>query len=187
MNFITGMWKPSSNTSRGSTERTLPPISGACAVEAAKATMRPWRKMGLATVMSFRCPVAIHGVLVTSTSPGAMLSRPICLMNSFTVTGSVPMKEGMLSVFCASDWPAASVSTQAKSLDSLTSVENDVRLNAFAASSTAEIVRRHMISSVTASNGWFLSAFDGCDMVVQSKQSFPARSTWLNFGKAGGC
>ena len=102
---MTGMWKPSSNTSRGSTERTLPPMSGACAVEAAKATMRPWRKIGLATVMSLRWPVAIHGVLVTSTSPGRMLARPICLMNSFTVTGSVPMKEGMLSVFCASDWP----------------------------------------------------------------------------------
>ena len=49
-------------------------------------------------------------------------------MNSFTVTGSVPMNEGMLSVFWARDCPAASVSTQAKSLDSLTSVENDVRL-----------------------------------------------------------
>ena len=128
MNFMTGMWKPSSNTSRGSTERTLPPMSGACAVEAANATMRPLRKIGLATVMSLRCPVAIHGVLVTSTSPGAMLSSPISLMNAFTVTGSVPMNEGMLSVFCASDCPAASVSTQAKSLDSFTSVENDVRL-----------------------------------------------------------
>ena len=158
MNFMTGMWKPSSNTSRGSTERTLPPMSGACAVEAAKATMRPWRKMGLATVMSLRWPVAIHGVLVTSTSPGAMLARPICLMNSFTVTGSVPMKEGMLSVFWASDWPAASVSTQAKSLNSLTSVENDVRLSALAASSTAEIVRRHRISSVTASKGRLVAA-----------------------------
>ena len=79
-------------------------------------------------------------------------------MNSFTVTGSVPMKEGMLSVFCASDCPAASVSTQAKSLDSFTSVENDVRLSAFAASSTAEIVRRHRISSVTASKGWLVAA-----------------------------
>ena len=156
MNFMTGMWKPSSNTSRGSTERTLPPMSGACAVEAANATMRPLRKIGLATVMSFKCPVAIHGVLVTSTSPGRMLSSPICLMNAFTVTGSVPMNEGMLSVFCASDCPAASVSTQAKSLDSFTSVENDVRRSALAASSTAEIARRHRISSVTASKGWFL-------------------------------
>jgi hypothetical protein len=35
----------------------------------------------------------------------------------------------------------------------LTSVENDVRLSALAASSTAEIARRHRISSVTASKG----------------------------------
>ena len=81
-------------------------------------------------------------------------------MNSFTVTGSVPMKEGMLSVFWASDWPAASVSTQAKSLDSLTRVENDVRRSALAASSTAEIVRRHRISSVTASKGWLAAGRD---------------------------
>ena len=178
--FITGMWKPSSNTSRGSTERTLPPMSGACAVEAAKATMRPLRKIGLATVMSLRWPVAIHGVLVTSTSPGRILARPICLMNSFTVTGSVPMNDGMLSVFCASDCPAASVSTQAKSLHSFTSVENDVRLSAFAASSTAEIVRRHRISSVRRRRGGWLMARDGCDM-RSTKQSLPA---WSTFGSA---
>jgi hypothetical protein len=35
----------------------------------------------------------------------------------------------------------------------LTSVENDVRRSALAASSTAEIVRRQRISSVTASKG----------------------------------
>ena len=92
-------------------------MSGACAVEAAKATMRPPRKIGFATVMSLRCPVAIHGVLVMSTSPDRMCSIPISLMNCLTVIGSVPMNEGMLSVFWASDWPIASVSTQAKSFE----------------------------------------------------------------------
>ena len=77
-------------------------------------------------------------------------------MNFFTVTGNVPMNEGMLSVFWAIDCPAGSVSTQAKSLLSLTSVENEVRRNALAASSTDEIIRRHRISSVTASKGWFV-------------------------------
>ena len=96
---------------------------------------------------------------------GRMLSGPTCLMNSFTVTGSVPMNEGMLSVFWASDCPAASVSTQAKSLNSLTRVENDVRLSALAASSTAEIVRRQRISSVTASKGWLSRADCVWDMI----------------------
>src|SRR5262245_60990973 len=117
---------------------------------------RPSRKIGFATVMSFRCPVAIQGVLVISTSPGRMLSSPISLMKVLTVTGSVPMNEGIDSVFWARDWPVASVSTQAKSFDSLTSVANEVRRNALAASSTAAIVRRHKISSVTASNGALL-------------------------------
>ena len=70
----------------------------------------------------------------------------------------------MLSVFCASDCPAASVSTQAKSLDSFTSVENDVRRSAFAASSTAEMVRRQRISRVTASKGWLVAVRGAWDM-----------------------
>ena len=64
--------------------------------------------------------------------------------------GTVPMKDGMLSVAWASDRPRASVSTQAKSFDSRTTVENDVRTSAAAASSTMEISRVHSISSVTA-------------------------------------
>src|SRR6476620_12180226 len=115
--------------------------------------------------MSFRCPVAIQGVLVMRTSPGRMLLSPISSMNAFTVTGSVPMNEGIDSVFWARDRPASSVSTQAKSFDSLTKVENEVRLSALAASSTAEIVRRHRISSVTASNGSLLRVARLCGMV----------------------
>ena len=102
-------------------------------------------------------------------------------MNCFTVTGSVPMKEGMLSVFCASDWPAASVSTQAKSLDSLTSVENDVRRSALAASSTAEIVRRHRISSVTASKGWLLAAVRGCGHEHFQAELCSLVNVWVGF------
>ena len=43
------------------------------------------------------------------------------------VRGTVPINEGMLSVACASERPRASVSTQAKSFDSRTMVENEVR------------------------------------------------------------
>jgi hypothetical protein len=63
-------------------------------------------------------------------------------------------------------------------LDSFTSVENDVRLSASAASSTAEIARRQRISSVTASKGWLPAGRGGCDMGL-SKQSFP---DWSTFG-----
>src|ERR1700730_2597521 len=143
-------------------------MSGACAVEAAKATMRLARKIGLARVISLRCPGAIHGVLVTSTSPGCMWARPIWLMNCFTVTGSVPMKEGMLSLFCASSRPAASVRTHAKSFDSFTSVENDARRKALAASSTAEMARCQRISRVTASNGGLAAAVRAWIMAIPS-------------------
>ena len=61
------------------------------------------------------------------------------------------MKEGMLSVAWASDWPRASVMTQEKSKLSRTTVEKDERTSAAAASSTAEMRRVHKTSSVTAS------------------------------------
>ena len=70
--------------------------------------------------------------------------------------GTVPMNDGMLSVACASDRPFASVSTHAKSFDSRTTVENDVRTSAAAASSTIEMSRVHSISSVTALKRWVL-------------------------------
>src|SRR5258708_16018099 len=60
------------------------------------------------------------------------------------------MKDGMLSVAWASDPPTASVSTQAKSFDSRTTVENEVRTSAEAASSKIEISRVHKTSRVMA-------------------------------------
>ena len=66
--------------------------------------------------------------------------------------GTVPMNDGMLSVACAIAWPRASVSTHAKSFDSRTMVENDVRTSAAAASSAIEMSRVQIISSVTALN-----------------------------------
>ena len=110
----------------------------------------PW-KIGLSTQTSLMCPVPIHGSLVISTSPGRMPSAPIAARKWRTVAGSVPMNDGMLPVFWASARPRASVSTQAKSLASLESVENEVRTMAFAASSTIEMSRVQSTSSVIAS------------------------------------
>ncbi len=71
MNFIGGICSPSSKTSRGSGLLILPPMSGACAVVALKATSLPPMKIGLASVMSGRWPVPSQMSLVISTSPGA--------------------------------------------------------------------------------------------------------------------
>src|SRR5687768_15385091 len=87
---------------------------------------------------------------VMKMSPGAIVSGGYSSRNRTMLRGTVPMNDGMLSVACASDRPCASVSTQAKSFDSRTTVENDVRTSAAAASSTIEISRVHSISSVTA-------------------------------------
>jgi hypothetical protein len=103
MSFISGMWMPSSNTSRASMARSRPPISGMCEVVAENATRRPARKIGLSTHTSLMCPVPIHASLVMSTSPGRIAAAPIARRKWRTVAGKVPMKEGMLPLFCASE------------------------------------------------------------------------------------
>ena len=113
--FIGGICSPSSKTSRGSGLRILPPISGACAVVALKAINLPPRKIGLASVMSGRWPVPSQMSLVISTSPGSSWSGGKKRRKCFTVSGSVPMKLGILSEACTRDWPEASVTTQEKS------------------------------------------------------------------------
>jgi hypothetical protein len=57
------------------------------------------------------------------------------------VRGRVPMNDGMLPLFSASERPAVSVTTTAKSLASVDSVENEVRTISFAASSAIERTR----------------------------------------------
>ena len=131
--------------------RMRPPMSGMCEVVAAKATSRsPW-KIGFTRQTSLMWPVPCQGSLVMKTSPGFMPSAPNSPRKWRTVAGSVPMKDGMLPEFWASAKPRASVSTQAKSLASLESVEKDVRTMALAASSTTEMSRVQSTSSVMAS------------------------------------
>ena len=72
----------------------------------------------------------------------------------FTVSGRVPMNDGMLIVDWASDRPRSSVSTTAKSLASLTRVENEVRRKVAAASSTIEMRRAQWISNEIDRTGW---------------------------------
>src|ERR1700736_2333314 len=102
-------------------------------------------------LMSLRCPVPIQGSLVTSTSPGLSDAGGNARRKCRTVTGSVPMNEGMLNEDCASEWPSASSRTQAKSLDSRTIVEKDVRTSVAEASSTMAISRFQRISRAIGS------------------------------------
>src|SRR5262245_37269729 len=102
--------------------------------------------------MSGRWPVAIQGSLVTTTSPGFQVSLGKRFRKCFKVRGMMPTKEGMPAVFSARLSPLASISDVAKSFDSRTMVEKDVRSRAAADSSEIEISRLHRISSVMASN-----------------------------------
>ena len=79
------------------------------------------------------------GSLVIRTSPEVKLATEKCLIKCLTVSGNVPMKEGMLSVACAKAFPSGSVMTQEKSYDSRTTVEKADRSNEAAASSAAAI------------------------------------------------
>ena len=78
-------------------------MSGMCDVVAENATRRPARKSGLSTLTSLMCPVPIQASLVMRTSPGRIAAAPIARRKWRTVAGSVPMNEGMLPVFCASE------------------------------------------------------------------------------------
>jgi hypothetical protein len=60
------------------------------------------------------------------------------------------MKDGILLEGCAIDRPFLSVMTQAKSFDSRTTEEKEVRTKAAAASSTIEIKRRQINSTAIA-------------------------------------
>src|SRR5919197_4446002 len=103
-------------------------------------------------VMSGRWPVAIHGSLVITQSPARHCSFGERASRCLRVRGRIPTNDGMPAVFSDSESPLASIRTVAKSLDSRTIVENDVRSSAAADSSAIEISRLHRISSVTGSN-----------------------------------
>ena len=102
-------------------------------------------------VMSGRWPEPIQGSLVMMQSPGFQFSIGMRLMKFLSASGSMPTKEGMPAVFSASESPFESMRTVAKSFDSRTMVENEVRSRAAADSSAMEINRLHRISNVTGS------------------------------------
>src|ERR1700738_5241889 len=112
--------------------------------------------------MSGRCPVPRQQSLVIRMSPslrdsGGKTSRKLRM-----VRGAVPMNDGMLLLAWAIECPWASVMTQAKSFDSRTRVENDVRANDAAASSTTEISRRHRSSNVIPSSMFSSASVEIC-------------------------
>jgi len=116
-------------------------MSDRCATAITKAISRPPANTGAAMVASGRWPVPIQGSLVNRMSPGCRLSFGMRWSMARSDSGAVPMKPGMLRDDCASSRAWLSSSTQAKSLDSRTTVENEVRLSAAPASSVMAIRR----------------------------------------------
>src|SRR5690606_17894584 len=104
--------------------------------------------MGLPTVISGKWPVPSHGSLVIMISPSSSCSSGNFSRKQRMVRGAVPINEGIPLEAWAMELPLASVITQAKSLDSRTIDENEVRTREAAASSTVEMSRRHNNSSV---------------------------------------
>jgi len=134
-------------------------MSGECAIEPENPTSLPRWKIGAAMVMSGRCPVASQGSLVMTQSPGCHCSMGMRSRKLRNVRGRMPTNEGMPAVFSASESPLASINTVAKSFDSRTMVENEVRSNAAADSSAIEIRRFQKISSVIGSNAGIAESF----------------------------
>ena len=89
-------------------------------------------------------------------SPGFQFSIGIRFKKFLSASGSIPTKDGIPAVFSAKESPFASINTVAKSFDSRTMVENDVRNKAAADSSAMEINRLQRISSVTGSKFAFV-------------------------------
>ena len=92
---------------------------------------------------SGKWPAAIHGLFVMSTSPSSNVSTGYSASRCPAVFGSVTVNNGVLKVDCATDSPLTSSMTQAKSRDSPTMVENDVRTTAASTSSMMVIRRCH--------------------------------------------
>src|SRR5262249_4763874 len=112
----------------------------------------PRWKIGLTKVKSGRWPVASHGSLVMTQSPGRQVSAGKRSRKVLVVRGRMQENEAMPPVFSETELPFRSISTVAKSFDSRTMVEKAVRRSPVAASSAIEIRRLQKISRVTGSN-----------------------------------
>jgi hypothetical protein len=84
-------------------------------------------------------------------SPGFRVRGGKTWRNFLTERGKVQMKEGMLRVDWAREFPRASIKTQAKSFDSLTVVEKEEYTKAAETSSTIAVKRLQMISKLIGS------------------------------------
>ena len=126
-------------------------MSTTCAVEAKKpirfsgSPVLCSMNTGVATVKSWRWPVAFHGSLVRYTSPGLMLSVPISLMKWPRDAAMVLTWPGVPVTAWAIMRPERSNTPADRSPASRTEVEKAVRTRVRACSSTTEMSRFHMI------------------------------------------
>ena len=146
------MRSPSSKTSRVSADQSVPPISAICAMLPVHAMSRSSAKTGATIVMSGRCPEVSQGSLQIPTSPGRHSGAGRIDRKCASVRDSVMLKEGMPMVFSAIAFPSALKITQAKSLDSRTIGEKEVRRSVAAASSAMAMSRVQTTWSATGSS-----------------------------------
>ena len=126
-------------------------MSAMCAMLPVHAISFPSAKTGATTVVSGRCPEVSHGSLQMPTSPSRHSAGGRSRRKCASVRDSVMLKDGIPIVFSAIAVPAASKMTQAKSLDSRTIGENEVRRSVAAASSAIAISRVQITCSATGS------------------------------------
>ena len=105
-------------------------------VLAKSATGRSPRNTGVTTVKSFKWPVACHGSLVTSTSPGTSVYKGCFAKNLPTAAAIALTWPGVPVTAWASMAPRVSKTPADKSPASRTTVENAVRISVCACSST---------------------------------------------------
>src|ERR1035437_9123436 len=158
MNSKGGMRRPSSNTSRVSADHSVPPMSAMRAMLPVQPISLPSANTGATMVISGRWPEVSHGSLQIPTSPSRHSAAGRMDRKCASVRDSVILNEGMPMVFSAIARPAASKITQAKSLDSRTVGENEVRRSVAAASSAMAIRRRQITGSAIGSRAMFAAA-----------------------------
>src|SRR6516165_94862 len=101
--------------------------------------------------MSLRCPIIHQGLFVTRTSPGFIVEAGNTSKSFFTAIDVVPVFEAM-ETSAASMRPKGSCRCTPKSRPSTTTLDIEVRITAYAASSVMVMRRFHRISRSIGSN-----------------------------------
>ena len=145
--------RPSSKTSLVSADQSVPPMSAMWAMLPVQPTRMPSRNTGRDDGDVGEVAGGEPGVIADADiAVPPLRALGGCAGSACSVRESVMLKEGMPIVFSAMALPSRSKITQAKSLDSRTIGENEVRRSVAAASSAMAIRRVQTTWSATGSS-----------------------------------